>query len=692
MSILTHLCANLLAGGLLIGAISPSRADEVAFVHPGLLNSREDLARMKAAVAARDQPLFSGYEVFQQHVESQATYAMKGPRDVVGRGTNWNGARQGIYDADANAAYQCAIMWCITGDKAYAEKSKQILNAWSATLKTIGGRDAVLGAGLGPFKMANAAEIIRYSDAGWTDADIRQTEKCFKEAIYPVIRDFAPFANGNWDTAAIKTVIAIGVFCNDRNIYERGLRYYVNGPGNGRLTHYVIDETGQCQETGRDSQHSQLGLAHLGDAAQVAWNQGLDLYGYADNRLLKAFEYAAKYNLGGPVPFQEWMDRTGDNHYARIAAPGRLRAVYEEIYNHYANVMGMSAPYTQKAAEKLRPEGQGVGGNGGINGADQIGFGTLLFTRPPMTTPNKSPLGVPAAPGAIIADTHPDGVKLTWIEPIDASSYTVKRSAIHRGPYEVVDRNVKGSSYTDKSAQSGKVFYYVVSATNASGEGADGCQAAISAGLPAPWKQKDIGPVRRPGGSKFDGQVFTVEGGGSAIGGSNDELQFAYVPMEGDGTITARHVPQVSSQHAEFGFLMRESTKPDSAQVACLIQRGGGAGAGAWSTVLMARPTSGANLVEAAVRNVDAPTVSQRRLLQPCWLRLERKGNTFTGSFSLDGNQWAQIGTTNASLNKGLLVGIGACSRIKSQNASVTTTVMMDHVSVMGWTNPVDGK
>jgi hypothetical protein len=244
------LFAAMAAGGLLLSVVGLARGDGGGFVHPGLLNSKEDLARMKAAVAAKEQPIFSGYEVFRQHIESQATYVMKGPREAVGRGAGWSGAAQGVYDADANAAYQCAIMWAITGDKAYAEKSKQILNAWSSMLKTIGGRDAVLGAGLGPFKMANAAEIIRYSDAGWDDGDIKQTEKCFREAIYPVIKDFAPFANGNWDTAAIKTVMAIGVFCNDRDIYESALRYYVNGAGNGRLTYYVVNEAGNARRRG----------------------------------------------------------------------------------------------------------------------------------------------------------------------------------------------------------------------------------------------------------------------------------------------------------------------------------------------------------------------------------------------------------------------------------------------------------
>src|ERR1035438_843132 len=264
---------------------APAAFADFAFVHPGLLQSREDLERMKMAVAAKSEPVFSGYEVFRTNARSQSDYKMRGPLATVGRNPT---VGQDVYDSDANAAYQCAVMWCITGDIAYANKSEEIINAWSATLKAITGRDAVLMAGLGPFKMVNAAEILRYTDAGWSPAEIQQTEKHFREVIYPVIKDFAPFANGNWDTAAIKTMMAIGVFCNDRAMFERALFYYVNGVGDGRLTHYIINETGQCQESGRDQQHTQLGLAHLGDCSEIAWHQGLDLYGYDDNRLSTA--------------------------------------------------------------------------------------------------------------------------------------------------------------------------------------------------------------------------------------------------------------------------------------------------------------------------------------------------------------------------------------------------------------------
>ncbi|GIT04810.1 MAG: hypothetical protein CM1200mP29_02210 [Verrucomicrobiota bacterium] len=60
----------------------------------------------------------------------------------------------------------------------------------------------------------------------------------------------------------------------------------------------IVYPTGQCQETTRAQHYAQLGLGLLGGAAEVAWNQGVDLYGWGGNRILKGFEYTAKYGLG----------------------------------------------------------------------------------------------------------------------------------------------------------------------------------------------------------------------------------------------------------------------------------------------------------------------------------------------------------------------------------------------------------
>ena len=171
-------------------------------------------------------------------------------------------------------------------------------------------------------------------------------------------------------------MMAIGVFCDDRALFDRAVDYYHNGAGNGRLTHYIFDESGQCQESGRDQAHTQLGLGALADACEIAWNQGVDLYGEADNRLLKGFEYTARYNLGQDVPFVPHVDTTGKYRHKKISdiTRGQFRPVYEMVWNHYQNRRGIPAPFTRQAAEKERPEGAGPG-------SDHPGFGTLLFSR-----------------------------------------------------------------------------------------------------------------------------------------------------------------------------------------------------------------------------------------------------------------------------------------------------------------------
>ena len=241
-------------------------------------------------------------------------------------------------------------------------KAKEIINAWASKLQRVTGRDGVLMAGLGPFEMVNAAELLRYSNAGWAEwADIRRCERMFTNAIYPEIKDFALFANGNWDAACEKTMISIAVFCNDRAMFERVLRYYCNGGGDGRLTHYVINENGQAQESWPATSNTpSLASAFLGRLLRSRPGiKGLDLlYGYADNRLLKGFEYTAKYLLGEDVPFTPMLDRTGKYPWEKIAVRSAFRPVYEQIYNHYVNRAGLSAPYTQQVVlEHVRPEG-----------------------------------------------------------------------------------------------------------------------------------------------------------------------------------------------------------------------------------------------------------------------------------------------------------------------------------------------
>jgi hypothetical protein len=667
---------KILPAIFLLALAGPTFAD-FTFVHPGLLQSRADLERMKTAVAAHAEPIYSGYLVFCSNAESQLSYKIRGPLTMVGRNPT---VGQAAYDSDANAAYQCAIRWCITGNRAYADKAKAIINAWSETLTNITGRDAVLMAGLGPFKMVNAAELLRYTDAGWSSADVQRAERNFCEVIYPVIKNFAPFANGNWDSAAEKTVLAIAVFCNDRPMFERALRYYEDGTGDGSLPHYVINDVGQCQESGRDQQHTQLGLAHLGDCCEIAWHQGLNLYGYNDNRLLKGFEYTAKYNLGETVPFIADLDRTGKYHHTQISSKGRggFRAVFEEIYNAYANRLGAPTPFTQQVVEKIRPEGAGVPSQ--PQGADHVGFGTLLFAQPISSVQPTQLRTAPAASAGLLANGSTNSIRLTWIASIGANRYTVERAASD-GDYAVITRDVSGTSYADTTIKPGEMYHYRVVALNAFGKSQASFPVAICAGLPEPWTQLNVGSVSVPGNVNYDGQAFTLEGAGNGFAGTNDQFQFAYRPLKGNGSIIARFVPQTSSQFSQFGLMLRASPAAGSAAVALLISPhfNQDVEAPGWRAQLIVRDAAGASArVVGSGGTLSEPIVTFGRLTGYCWLKLERTGNRFVASFSSDGKTWTHIGLATIALKPELSAGLTVCSRLRG----ITTAVKFDHVTV----------
>jgi len=153
-------------------------------------------------------------------------------------------------------------------------------------------------------------------------------------------------------------MISIAVFCDDRAMFDRAVRYYMDGSGDGTLMHYIINDAGQLQESGRDQAHAQLGIGLLSLVAEVGYHQGIDLYGAYDNRLLKGFEYTAGYNLGEQVPFEATVDRTGKYVHQRISPRGNLgMPIYEMVYNHYVNRMGVEAPLTARAAAQRRPGG-----------------------------------------------------------------------------------------------------------------------------------------------------------------------------------------------------------------------------------------------------------------------------------------------------------------------------------------------
>jgi hypothetical protein len=694
-------------GGLLSASAATAWAQDDAtsprvFTHPGLLHSAADLARMKAAVAAQESPIYDGYLTFAAHTRSKSTYPIQNTGQITswGRGPT-NFQNQAV--ADSAAAYQNALMWCVTGNRAHADKARDILNAWSASLAMVTGADGPLGAGLQAFKFVNAAELLRYSDYdGWTDADIARCEQSFLNVWYPAVSGYMLYANGNWDLTSVQSILAIGVFCEERTLFEDALRFAAAGAGNGSVRGRVVTDAGQGQESGRDQGHEQLAVGLLGDAAQVAWNQGVDLWGFAGNRILANAEYAAEYNLGGDVPFTPDLDRTGKYIKKTVSAVGRgnLPPIYEMYYAHYAGVRGLDTPYTKAAVFR------GTGGARVVEGSndDLPSFGTFTYAGTKAPSPT-----VPTAPAGVTAVGDGKQVTVAWLPSAWATTYAVRRATRPEGPYEEIAPAVDGTTYTDGDVRGGRTYYYTVTAANSRGSSPESALAAASAGLPEPWATRDVGEVRIPGSAAFDGERFVLEASGTA-----DTYRLVHLPLPGDGSVTARIVFPLSSQYAKIGVTVRDSLDAGAAHASMLIQ---GLPLHTWSGVWSVRPDTGADIsatgstpvpptqqqaittsaafpisslgtLPASATPLEAPYVEGAgdgyRLRAPYWVRVTRKGRRCTGAISPDGIRWTEVGSTEVELGHTAYAGLvlTSCLGVDEEYAE-TGTGAFDNVSVV---------
>jgi hypothetical protein len=177
-----------------------------------------------------------------------------------------------------------------------------------------------------------------------------------------------------------------------------------------------------------------------------------------------------------------------------------------------------------------------------------------------------------------------------------------------------------------------------VSARNAVGVGSAEVTLTVGAPPPAPWQYADIGDyvlderqlgsfsavaIRTPGITSYDGQ-FTVRGAGSDLNviGQGMTAQFAYLPVTGDATFTARVVSRGDA--ARVGLLMTKSLSPFD-QLSGVVLAGG-------TPQFVQR-------LRVATGLVTTPGTGA-----PGWLRIRRTGNTFSAEVSSDGQSWTRIG------------------------------------------------
>ena len=352
---------------IVFGACRITEAQTTPFQHPGVLVSKAQLDYIKTMVAAHTEPFYSAFLKAQNSNIGSLTYQPYGPPSdgfiKCGPTSNPNIGCSNA-DNDSSAAYLQALLWYITGNQQYATNAITLLNLYGYNLKgySTGSTysNAPLQAAWDGEKWPRAAEIIRYSNAGWADADITAFKSMLNTAILPQIINGST-SNGNWEISMIEALIGIGVFNDDQATFNTGITYwkqripayfYYHTDGAAPVpaprgtaswygqTVYNASVDGISQETCRDFGHAQYGISGALDAAETAYIQGIDLYNdgpsNARNRLTSALEFNAYYLMGNPVP-------------SYVCGGTVTLQVYptDEIgYNEYHNRLGIDLPLT----------------------------------------------------------------------------------------------------------------------------------------------------------------------------------------------------------------------------------------------------------------------------------------------------------------------------------------------------------
>lgn len=642
-----------------------SQTVHAQFVHPGGLHTQSDLDRMRDKVAAGAHPWIDDWDLLIKDPLAQNTYKAA---SLPNMGRNRQRA-----DQDAHAAYLNAIRWYISDDTSYADAAVRILNKYAYTVNQVpSGTDIPGLIGIPIQDFALAGEVLRIYP-GWSHTDFERFQSMFTNYLYPVVNTFLTTHNqacishywANWDAANTGALIAMGVLNDNRAWFDQGIQYFENGPGSGSIKNAVYhlwsENLGQWQEAGRDQEHDQLGIGLLGYAAQTAWNQGVDLFNYDNNRLLAGAEYTARYNTMFSVPFTTYNNCDDvKQFYISTNGVGRLddRPVWELIYNHYHVLEGLAAPNSRRMAELMRPE-HGSG--------DHFGYGTLTFTLSGQESPDP-PSPVPEAPAHVTATAGIGQVYLKWRPVRTANGYNILRSA-NGSEYTGIASLTQTTwpKYTDTAVTNGTAYSYEIESINQSGTSRASSPAsatpANAGALPSDWQDADVGIVENAGSSEYSpvgNGTFLVTGQGSGIGEISDSFNFSYTKVTGDFTLTARLTGVQGRLLNNTGLMMRETLDSDAPTVTVVL------GSTGWRIAAMGtRSSAGATM--------NWVTGDQYTWI-PVWFRLRRSGNTFTGYQSSDGVTWFEVASSTLPMARSYYVGLAASSGDARSDTTETST------------------
>ncbi len=400
-----------------VPSVTEETDSDTGFIHPGILITKENILRMQNKIREGAEPWASSFEKLATANISSPTvriYAYDSNADTTALKSE---ARLKNMRMDSRSVVNQALMYVITGDEVYRENAMTILRMWSKLrdVYTTLGSDRIDHGEIG-FKMAFAAELMKYTstenpDLEWTAYDNDEFVMML-ETIQPKHDSWWYWMNQHG--ICNMATMANAIFQNDMELYKLAVQRTTTNPENGGSINYTTGSGGAITqvfrivdfdswngdsikptfvhaEMGRDQGHAYGCLGSLSLCAQMLHTQktkvdpvtgeyseqenAVNIFQFADERLLQAASYIGKYNLGYNV-----MHPTIDvgSHYNDIndTNRGALYSAFGILYNYYkyeeaVNMDDEKYRYLKEAHEYNIPEG--------FMNDFYIGFSDMLF-------------------------------------------------------------------------------------------------------------------------------------------------------------------------------------------------------------------------------------------------------------------------------------------------------------------------
>ncbi len=164
------------------------------------------------------------------------------------------------------------------------------------------------------------------------------------------------------------------------------------------------------------------------------------------------------------------------------------------------------------------------------------------------------------------------------------------------------------------------------------------------------WTAADIGATGLKGSQTVGAERISVYAAGPDIWDNADAFRFVWRPLSGDGEIVARVASlEAIKAWTKAGVMIRESKDARSAHALMLVSAGKG-------FAFQHRDVTGGE----SANTGGSPGTA------PAWVRLVRRGDTFSGYLSGNGQTWTFVGSETIPMKRDVLAGLAVSSHTET--------------------------